>query len=58
MPVTIKITKKLGPIWADDSDFAEMTDEQIIELAQEDLCELIDGSRWDVTRTKKAVQNG
>lgn len=50
MPVTITITKRLEPIWGTDEEFSEMTDEQIIELLQEDWSLLLDNAKWEVKR--------
>lgn len=44
MKVTISVTKELDDTWASSEEFAEMPDEQIIELVCEDLVALFDDS--------------
>lgn len=51
--VTITITKRLEDFWASDEDFARMTDEQILELCQEDTGALLEGANWKVRRLNR-----
>ncbi|MDD1678711.1 MAG: hypothetical protein LUO93_05955 [Methanomicrobiales archaeon] len=48
--ITITITKILGLPWATDEEFAEMSDEEIIELILEDIPELLDCAIFEVER--------
>lgn len=50
MTVTITITKQLDDTWASPKELAEMSDEQILELVQEDLFALHDGATYQVDR--------
>ena len=53
MPVTIVMTKELGPaLWPED-EMDEVTDEALLEIVLEDLADLIDGARWEIKRTKE-----
>lgn len=46
----IIITKELDSDWATPEQFAEMTEEQIVELCMEDTLELLHGAQWTVER--------
>lgn len=47
--VTITVTKTLEPcLWGPDLE--SLTDEELIELAREDLIGFIDGASWKVER--------
>lgn len=50
MSVTVVITQTLDDFYATDEEFAEMSNEQIIELAKEDVHGLMDGANWQVVR--------
>ena len=50
MPIRIRIEKVLGSIWADEDDFAQMSDAEIRVLLQEDLYELLHGAKYAVIR--------
>lgn len=51
--ITITITKTLDDSWASDKEFAEMSDEDIINLCLEDSSELLNNSSWEVIRDEK-----
>ena len=48
--IKVIIEKKLDDSWASDEDFVGMTDEEIVELCQEDMVEFIDSAVWTVRR--------
>jgi len=48
--MTVTITQKLGSLWATPEQLAEMSDEEIVEMIQEDLLEFVDGATWSVER--------
>lgn len=52
MSVTITVSKTLETFWASDEELRTLTDEQIVNLVQEDLHAFIDGSTWDIWRTE------
>ena len=54
MKVTVVCTKTLGDLYATPEQFAEMDDDDIINLVLEDLPEFIDGAEWTVQREAKA----
>ena len=53
MPITIIIRKTLDDIWGTDEEFATLTDADIIELLHEDLLSLLDGAKFEVSRTSR-----
>lgn len=50
MTTKLVLTYELTDLWASPEELAEMTDEQIIELAHEDLCEVTENCAWEVKR--------
>jgi hypothetical protein len=49
--IRITISKVLTESVAEEQEFSEMTDEQIIELCHEDLLDIvIEGASWKVER--------
>lgn len=46
----IIITAELDGLWATHEQFAMMSDEEIVEMAREDLYQLVDGATWLVVR--------
>ena len=49
---TITITKDLDDTWADEESLRNMTDAEILALAQEDPVELLSNACWSVDRSK------
>jgi hypothetical protein len=52
--IVVTLRARLAPYWATAEEFAGMTDEQIIELVQEDVIALLDDCDWSVERPPAA----
>ena len=50
------ITAELGDLWATEEDFATLNETEIVELAREDLYQLVDGATWEVQRTPDEME--
>ena len=48
----IIIEKELDELWATPEQFAGMTDEEVIEFCQEDVCDLLDDALWTIIRNE------
>lgn len=49
--VLIVMVKQLDGLWGTEEEFAEMSDEAILDLVHEDLTELVDDATFNVIRT-------
>ncbi len=54
----VTICKKLEPIWGTVEEFKKMSDEEIIELLNEDTSLLLDGAVFTFTREEGEVPDG
>jgi hypothetical protein len=46
----ITITNILSDLWGSPEDLASMSDEEIVDLIQEDVPEFLEGATWTITR--------
>ena len=53
MKITVTVSNELGPLWATPEQFAELSDQEIVELIQEDVTLFLDGASWTVDRGEK-----
>lgn len=53
----VVITKDLGDDWFDREDEI-LSDQEIIELLQEDLIDLLDGATWEIQRDSAVQRRG
>jgi hypothetical protein len=48
--MTITITKELDEMWATPEEFAQMSDQEIVDLCLEDQIAILDNATWSVDR--------
>ena len=54
--VVVTVTKELdNDFWATPEQFAEMTDQDVVDLVKEDVIAFLDGACWTVDREPQNV---
>jgi hypothetical protein len=56
--IEVKVTKILEDWWISEEDAKELTDEEIVELIQEDISSFMENVDWKINRRLDRTSDG